>query len=79
MRDEIAYYSPSAKEGVLRIRSLSDANVLDAMSDTSPIFATLLRLMGPNTNHSWITAQAAMEAYERNLISTEEMDKIVSE
>lgn len=78
MTDEFAYYTQSAKEGVLRLRSLSDQNLLAAMDDSTPMFASIVALMGPDTNHSWITYQAAREAYERSLIDEITLDRLAT-
>lgn len=73
--DEFAYYTPAAKAGVLLIRSLSDEDVLEAArSDSSAAYQQIRSQMSENTNPSWITAQAAEEAYRRRLIDEIEFD-----
>lgn len=73
--DEFSHHTQGAKEGVLRIRSLNDRTVLEAMEDGSRAFTMLLTLMGPDTNRFWITSEAATEAYMRGLIDEAEFDR----
>lgn len=73
--DEFQFHTKEAKDGVLFIRSLSDADVRAAMNQGGTAFQAILSYMGPNTNYSWITGQAAEEAYRRNLIDETELDR----
>lgn len=74
-RDEFASYTPEAKVGILHIRSLPDADLLDAARDMdSPAFNRIFIFMGPSTNPSWIAAICAQTAYERGVMAAEEMD-----
>lgn len=73
--DEFRYYEPSAKAGVLYIRSLPDDTVLQAARDMgSSGFLQIVAYMERDTNPNWITSQAAEEAHVRNLISEREFD-----
>jgi len=84
--DEFRYYTPSAKAGVLHIRSLPDAVVLAAAREREgPEFRQVYDWMEAqppdqysrpefNTNPSWVTAQCAEEAYRRDLIDEQEFD-----
>jgi hypothetical protein len=75
--DEFRHHTPGAKAGVLLLRSLSDDDVLAVARDgTSPQYAAVLAEMGPATNRSWITAQAAEVAYFRGLMDEIEFDYI---
>jgi hypothetical protein len=73
--DEFSHHTQDAKEAVLRIRSLNDRTVLEGMDHGSRAFTMLLVLMGPDTNHFWITSECAEEAYRRGLIDEAEFDR----
>lgn len=86
--DEFRHYAPSAKAGVLHIRSLPDAIVLAAARDPQgaehrQVFDWMEAQPpdpgsrpGFGTNPSWVTAQCAEEAYNRDLIDEQELDWI---
>lgn len=77
---EQAHCEPGAQHGLLLLRALGDADLLDIAydADRSPgsAFHEVLALMGPKTNHYWIIAGAADEAYARGLIDEREYDCI---
>ena len=72
--DEFQHYSAEAKAGVLFIRALADAGLREAMDLGTAGFLKVSAFMGPETNPSWITGQAAEEAYMRGLIDEFEFD-----
>ena len=76
--DEFSHHTQEAKEGILRLRSLSDENLLAVMDGGTPMFASILTLMGEDTNRSWITSQAAEIAYQRDLIDEVTLDRMMA-
>jgi hypothetical protein len=87
--DEFRHYAPSAKAGVLHIRSLPNDAVLAAARDrNSAAFQELYAWMEAQpkdrdhrpsfpTNASWVTARCAEEAYRRELIDERELDRLM--
>ena len=76
--DEFRYYTPSARAGVLFIRSLTDDEVLAAARDPhSSARAKVADEMGPGTNPSWISGQCIEDAYRRRLIDEIELDYLL--
>jgi hypothetical protein len=72
---EFRYYEPSAKAGILYIRSLSDETVLQAARDMkSGGFHQIVAYMERDTNPYWIVGAATEDAYVRGLITETEMD-----
>lgn len=83
--DEFQHFTPSAKAGVLHIRSLPDDVLLAVARDTegvTPEFREVYAFMesldrdGPGpTNPSWVTGSALEAAYMRDLIDAEQFDR----
>jgi len=78
-------YKTSAIDGTLHIESLPDAEVLTLARDalhTSPVFGAVDKWMrsrsGEDVNPSWITMVAATTAYDRELITGEDLDRLTA-
>lgn len=83
--DEFRFHTPSAKAGVLHIRSLPDSTVLAVARDENwktselqEVYAFMESLPrereGTSTNKSWIVAEALQVAYLRDLIPDDEFN-----
>jgi hypothetical protein len=80
--DELRYYTEDARRGVFYIRSLSDQEVLDAARDETSATHTAIGVhIDPNswTNPSWVTAQAAQEAWERGIMDDDEFYRLTDD
>lgn len=75
---ERKYYTPGGQYGLLILRGMDDADLLDVARDSSSsAYAEVLALLGPSTNRYWITATAAEVAYERGAMDERELDGIL--
>lgn len=86
---ERQYCTPSAQAGMRTLRGLDDAHLLGlarvngfaaARGEGDPLalagYVAVVAATGPRTNPTWITAQAAEVAYERELIDERELDQL---
>lgn len=62
------------RAAILLIRALDDHTLLEGAHQREPVFSELIRVLGEKTNHSWIMARCAEEAYERGVMDEREMD-----
>lgn len=77
--DEFVSFTPEAKAGALFVRSLPDAEVIEAARNAkSPAHAKIRAHMGAATNPWWITAECASTAYLRNLIDATELRRLTA-
>ena len=69
--DEFRYHTPSARDGILYIRSLPDASIdAAARNEQSVQFAGIRSFMGPACNPAWIAGACEEEATRRHLALT---------
>ena len=66
------------RDSIEYVWGLDDATVLEAAHEGTPAHAEVCRRLG-KVNPWWVTSQCAMDAYERGIMSAEEMDVIVDE
>jgi hypothetical protein len=73
-------YTDNTIAAVLQVREQCDTDLLEAARDTdSYAFRMLKAKLRDGVNPFWITSQCAEEAYDREIMTAEEMDRIVDE
>lgn len=78
---ERAYYPPDSEYGLLVLRAMGDADIIDianGVEGPGEAFPEVMLLLGSGINPFWVIREAAVTAFKRGLFSKQAIDRLLA-